>query len=244
MIFEFNGIKPVIDPSSFIHSQANVTGNVVIGKNVYVGPGAAIRGDFGKIIIKDGANVQENCTIHMFPGETVIINEGAHLGHGCIVHGATIGCNSLIGMNAVILEGKPVGESILQGEGAGPGPTSSSLLSDLLEILRGNIKNPFGVPTNKRKSIKCYNLNNYSNSLYLRFEVNDKPGVLSKITNRLAKYKISVKRLIQTPDKKANKATIVIITHKTTELNFKNCLSKFQNDKDILKYPTLIRIHN
>ena len=75
MIFEFNGIKPVIDPSSFIHPQANVTGNVVIGKNVYVGPGAVIRGDFGKVIIKDGANVQENCTIHMFPGVTVTINE-------------------------------------------------------------------------------------------------------------------------------------------------------------------------
>ena len=164
------------------------------------------------------------------------------------VHPCLVSKNSYIGnvsgvMNAVILEGKPVGESILQGEGAGPGPTSSSLLSDLLEILRGNTKNPFGIPTNKRKSIKCYNLNNYSNSLYLRFEVNDKPGVLSKITNRLAKYKISVKRLIQTPDKKANKATIVIITHKTTELNFKNCLSKFNKDKDILKHPILIRIH-
>ena len=94
MIFEFNGIKPVIDSSSFIHPQANVTGDVVIGKNVYVGPGATIRGDFGKVIIKDGANVQENCTIHMFPGETVIIKEGAHLGHGCIVHGASIGNNS------------------------------------------------------------------------------------------------------------------------------------------------------
>ena len=164
------------------------------------------------------------------------------------VHPCLVSKNSYIGnvsgvMNAVILEGKPVGESILQGEGAGPGPTSSSLLSDLLDILRGNTKNPFGIPTNKRKSIKCYNLNNYSNSLYLRFEVNDKPGVLSKITNRLAKYKISVKRLIQTPDKKANKATIVIITHKTTELNFKNCLSKFNKDKDILKHPILIRIH-
>ena len=164
------------------------------------------------------------------------------------VHPCLVSKNSYIGnvtgvMNAVILEGKPVGESILQGEGAGPGPTSSSLLSDLLEILRGNTKNPFGVPTNKRKSIKCYNSNNYSNSLYLRFEVNDKPGVLSKITNRLAKYKISVKRLIQTPDKKANKATIVIITHKTTELNFKNCLSKFKKDKDFLKYPSLIRIY-
>jgi homoserine dehydrogenase len=165
------------------------------------------------------------------------------------VHPCLVSKNSYIGnvtgvMNAVILEGKPVGESILQGEGAGPGPTSSSLLSDLLGILRGNIKRPFGVPNNMRRFIKCYNVNNYSNSLYLRFEVKDKSGVLSKITNRLAKYKISVKRLIQTPDKKANKATIVIITHKTTELNFKNCLSKFKKDKDILKYPTLIRIHN
>jgi len=147
-------------------------------------------------------------------------------------------------MNAVIIEGKPVGESVLQGEGAGPGPTSSSLLSDLLSVLRSDIKKPFGVSCNQRKLIKCYNVNNYSNSLYLRFEVKDKPGVLSKITNRLAKYKISVKRLIQTPDKRNNKATIVIITHKTNELNSKNCLSIFNKDKDILKYPTLIRIYN
>ena len=164
------------------------------------------------------------------------------------VHPCLVSKNSYIGnvsgvMNAVILEGKPVGESILQGEGAGPGPTSSSLLSDLLSILRGNIKNPFGIPSNKRKSIKCYNVDKYINSLYLRFEVKDKPGVLSTITNRLAKYKISVKRLIQTPDKKNNKATIVIITHKTKELNSKNCLSVFKKDKNIIKYPTLIRIH-
>jgi len=165
------------------------------------------------------------------------------------VHPCLVNKNSYIGnvggvMNAVILEGKPVGESILQGEGAGPGPTSSSLLSDLLSILRGNIKKPFGIPGNKRKSIKCYNVDNYINSLYLRFEVRDKPGVLSTITNRLAKYKISVKRLIQTPDKKNNKATIVIITHKTNELNSKNCLSIFKKDKNILKYPTLIRIYS
>jgi phenylacetic acid degradation protein/carnitine operon protein CaiE len=115
MIFEFNGNKPVIDSSSFIHPQANITGNVVIGKNVYVGPGAAIRGDFGKVIIKDGANVQENCTIHMFPGLTVTINEGAHLGHGCIIHGATIGCNSLIGMNAVILDDAIIGKECIVG---------------------------------------------------------------------------------------------------------------------------------
>ena len=165
------------------------------------------------------------------------------------VHPCLVSKNSYIGnvngvMNAVIIEGKPVGESVLQGEGAGPGPTSSSLLSDLLSVLRSDIKKPFGVSCNQRKLIKCYNVNNYSNSLYLRFEVKDKPGVLSKITNRLAKYKISVKRLIQTPDKRTNKATIVIITHKTNELNSKNCLSIFNKDKDILKYPTLIRIYN
>ena len=165
------------------------------------------------------------------------------------VHPCLVSKNSYIGnvtgvMNAVILEGKPVGESILQGEGAGPGPTSSSLLSDLISILNGSIKKPFGISSNKRKSIKCYGVDHYKNSLYLRFEVQDKPGVLSKITNRLAKYKISVKRLIQTPDKKNNKATVVIITHKTNELNSKNCLSIFRKDKNILKYPTLIRIYN
>jgi homoserine dehydrogenase len=165
------------------------------------------------------------------------------------VHPCLVSKNSYIGnvsgvMNAVILEGKPVGESILQGEGAGPGPTSSSLLSDLYAILNGNIKKPFGISSNKRRFIKCYNVDKYSNSLYLRFEVKDKPGVLSRITNRLAKYKISVKRLIQTPDKKSKKATVVIITHKTNELNSKNCLSKFKKDKDIIKYPTLIRIYN
>ena len=165
------------------------------------------------------------------------------------VHPCLVSKNTYIGnvngvMNAVITEGKPVGESVLQGEGAGPGPTSSSLLSDLLSILRGNIKYPFGISSSKRKSIKAFNNDNYTNSLYLRFEVRDKQGVLSLITNRLAKYKISVKRIIQTPDKKNKKATIVIITHKTTEINAKNCLSIFKNNKNILKYPTLIRLYN
>ena len=163
------------------------------------------------------------------------------------VHPCLVNKKSYIGnvngvMNAVILEGKPVGETILQGEGAGPGPTSSSLLSDLLSILRGNIKKPFGIPFAQLKALKSYNLNNYTNSLYLRFEVRDRPGVLSQITNRLAKYRISVKRLIQTPDKKTNKATIVIITHKTSEINSKNCLSIFKKNKNILKTPTLIRV--
>ena len=165
------------------------------------------------------------------------------------VHPCLVSKNSYIGnvngvMNAVITEGKPVGQSILQGEGAGPGPTSSSLLSDLLSILRGNIKPPFGISYNKRKSIKPFNNQNYSNSLYLRFEVKDKQGVLSLITNRLSKFKISVKRIIQTPDKKNKKATIVIISHKTTEKNIKNCLSIFKKNQNILKFPTLIRLYN
>ena len=103
-IFEFNGYKPVIHKTAFIHSNAAVTGNVSIGKNVYIGPGAAIRGDWGEIIIEDGCNVQDNCTIHMFPGVTVLLKEGAHIGHGAIVHGGTIGKNCLIGMNAVIMD--------------------------------------------------------------------------------------------------------------------------------------------
>ena len=165
------------------------------------------------------------------------------------VHPCLVSKNTYIGnvngvMNAVITEGKPVGESVLQGEGAGPGPTSSSLLSDLLSILRGNIKYPFGISFKKRKSLKVFNNDNYTNSLYLRFEVKDKQGVLSSITNRLAKYKISVKRIIQTPDKKNNKATIVIITHKTTEINARKCLSKFSKNRNILKFPTLIRLYN
>ena len=165
------------------------------------------------------------------------------------VHPCLVNKNTYIGnvngvMNAVITHGKPVGQTILQGEGAGPGPTSSSLLSDLLSILRGNIKFPFGISSSKRKKVKILNNNDYTNSLYLRFEVKDKPGVLSSITNRLAKFKISVKRLIQTPDKKNNKATIVIITHKTTEINFRNCLSIFKKNKNILKFPTLIRLYN
>ncbi len=165
------------------------------------------------------------------------------------VHPSLVSKNTYIGnvngvMNAVITHGKPVGESILQGEGAGPGPTSSSLLSDLISILRGNINKPFGIASNKRKKIKVLNNDYYNNSLYLRFEVKDKSGVLSNITNRLARFKISVKRIIQTPDRKNKKATIIIITHKTTEINAKNCLSIFKKNKNILKFPTLIRLYN
>ena len=115
MIYEFKGFKPVIDESSFIHPQAAITGNVIIGKNVYVGPGAALRGDWGAIIIEDGCNIQENCTIHMFPGVTVRLKESAHIGHGAIIHGASIGRNCLVGMNAVIMDDVILGDECIVG---------------------------------------------------------------------------------------------------------------------------------
>ena len=163
------------------------------------------------------------------------------------VHPCLVNKDSYIGnvngvMNAVITEGEPVGESVLQGEGAGPGPTSSALMSDLLSILRGNIKFPFGIPNIKRKSIKVFNYDNYINSLYLRFEVKDKPGVLAQITNRLALKNISVERLIQIPNYKNKTASIVIITHKSKELDAQHCISAISKSKNILKYPTLIRL--
>ena len=187
---------------------------------------------------------QLNLRIKLLGISEIINNKLFETVHPCLVSKNTYIGNVNGVMNAVITNGKPVGESVLQGEGAGPGPTSSSLLSDLLSILSGNIKNPFGIPSTKRKKVKTLNNDKYNNSLYLRFEVKDKPGVLSTITNRLAKFKISIKRIIQTPDKKNSKATIVIITHKTTEINSRNCLSIFKNNKNVLKFPTLIRLYN
>ena len=115
MIYEFKGFVPVIHESSFVHPQAAVSGNVIIGRNVYIGPGAAIRGDWGGIIIEDGCNVQENCTVHMFPGITVTLREGAHIGHGAIVHGAQVGRNCLIGMNAVLMDNAVIGDECIVG---------------------------------------------------------------------------------------------------------------------------------
>jgi carbonic anhydrase/acetyltransferase-like protein (isoleucine patch superfamily) len=115
MFYAFKGFRPVVHPSAFVHPQAAVTGNVIIGRDVYVGPGAAIRGDWGGIVIEDGCNVQENCTIHMFPGITVFLREAAHIGHGAIVHGAQIGRNVLIGMNAVIMDEADIGDECIIG---------------------------------------------------------------------------------------------------------------------------------
>lgn len=115
MIYEFNHIKPVVHESAFVHPLAAVTGDVIIGKNVYIGPGAAIRGDWGRIVIEDGCNVQENCTVHMFPGITITLQESAHIGHGAIIHGAQIGRNVLVGMNAVIMDEAVIGDECIVG---------------------------------------------------------------------------------------------------------------------------------
>jgi phenylacetic acid degradation protein len=114
-VFSFDGFIPVIHESSFIHPNATVTGNVIIGRDVYVGPGAAIRGDWGGIVIEDGCNVQENCTVHVFPGVTVVLEESAHIGHGAIVHGARICRNALVGMNAVVMDNATVGAGSIVG---------------------------------------------------------------------------------------------------------------------------------
>lgn len=114
-IFAFDGFRPVIHESAFIHPNATITGNVIIGRDVYVGPGAAIRGDWGGIVIGDGCNIQENCTVHMFPGVTVVLEESAHIGHGAIIHGARICRNALIGMNAVVMDNAVVGAESIVG---------------------------------------------------------------------------------------------------------------------------------
>ena len=163
------------------------------------------------------------------------------------VHPTLVKKDSYIGnvngvMNAVIVEGRPVGESVLQGEGAGPGATSSALMSDLLSILRGNIKYPFGIPDIKRHNPIPYNEKNSSNSLYLRLEVKDKPGVLSQITKLLANNKISIERVIQIPDHKKKSASIVIITHKATESRSQNLINSLKKNKNIIKRPVQIRL--
>jgi phenylacetic acid degradation protein len=114
-IFEFEGVRPLVHDSAFIHPSAVVTGDVQIGRDVYVGPFAALRGDWGAIRIADGCNIQENCTIHMFPGVTVVLEESAHIGHGAIIHGARIGANALVGMNAVVMDNAVVGRGSIVG---------------------------------------------------------------------------------------------------------------------------------
>lgn len=115
MIYAFKDYIPVVHKSSFVHPLAAVTGNVIIGKDCYIGPGAAIRGDWGQIILEDGVNVQENCTVHMFPGKSIRLKKSAHVGHGAIIHGANLGKNCLIGMNSVIMDDAEIGDESIIG---------------------------------------------------------------------------------------------------------------------------------
>jgi len=145
-------------------------------------------------------------------------------------------------LNAIVVDGLPIGKSVLQGEGAGPGPTSSALISDLCCVLKGDVNYPFGVSTSSRKKISKFNILNHLCSSYLRIEVKDQPGVLSSITKIFAKNKISIKNLIQKPNKRNKKASIIIITHENIEKNYKNLLLNLFRNKFVLKKPTFIRI--
>jgi homoserine dehydrogenase len=163
------------------------------------------------------------------------------------VHPAFVNNNSYISkingvLNAVIIESSPVGKSVFQGEGAGPGPTTSSLISDLCSVLRGNIKFPFVLSNNRRKLSKFENINNKKFSVYLRLDVKDKHGILSDITKVLAKNKISVKRLIQNPTMNIKNASIIIVTHEANSSSFINALSALKIKKYIVNKPKIIRI--
>ena len=204
---------------------------------------ACLKNGIENIELKDIEMAEKlNLRIKLLGITEIINNKLFERVHPCLIKKDNYIANINGVMNAVILEGYPVGKSVLQGEGAGPGPTSSALMSDLLSILRGNIKFPFGIPFNKRRKVSFYDKNKNYNSLYLRFEVKDKPGVLSLITKQLAKYKISIERLIQIPDHNKKRASIVIITHKVKEAYSSKCLKSFKSNKNVLKNPTIIRL--
>ena len=162
--------------------------------------------------------------------------------HPCLVSKDSRIANINGVLNAIVIDGFPIGRSILQGEGAGPGPTTSSLISDLCSVLRGNVKYPFGVSYLNRKKIDQFDILNRDLSSYLRINVKDQPGVLSSITKIFSKNKISIKNLIQAPDKKRKIASIAIITHKNKEKNFKNLIKNLTKNKFVIKKPTFIRI--
>ena len=162
--------------------------------------------------------------------------------HPCLISNDSFLANINGVLNAIVIDAMPVGKSVLQGEGAGAGPTSSALISDLCSILRGNIKYPFGISSKLRTKIIKFNILKHTSSSYLRIEVKDLPGVLSSITKIFAKNRISIKNLLQNPDKKNRKATIIIITHKNLEKNYNNLFLNLTKNKFVLKKPTFIRI--
>ncbi|OUX38448.1 MAG: homoserine dehydrogenase [Candidatus Pelagibacter sp. TMED273] len=226
-----------MDTLSKVKILSSLTFNKKISKSDYLMEGIE------NIDAKDFEIAEQlNMRIKLLGITEIINNQLFERVHPCLVKKNTYIGNVNGVMNAIILEGNPVGETILQGEGAGPEPTSSALMSDLLSILRGNIKYPFGIPDEKRNKIKIYDVNQYTNSLYIRFEVKDKPGVLTQITKKFAQNKISIQRLIQIPNNKKKLASIVIITHKTKQQNSQKCINSLRNNKNILKKPVLIRL--
>ncbi len=162
--------------------------------------------------------------------------------HPCLIKNTSRIANIDGVLNAVIVDALPIGRSILQGEGAGPGATSSALISDLCSILHGNIRYPFGISSNLRKKVSKFNILNHVCSSYLRIEAKDMPGVLSSITKIFTRNKISIKNLIQRPDKRNKKATIIIITHENIEKNYNNLILNLTKNKFVLNKPTFIRI--
>ena len=162
--------------------------------------------------------------------------------HPCLIRKESRLSNVNGVLNSIIIEGIPVGKSILQGEGAGPGPTTSALVSDICSILRGNVKFPFSVPFSKRKKIKSIDLSNKLFSSYIRLDVLDKKGVLSKITKIMSKNKISVKRFIQNPFKSKKYASIIIISHKAKNTNLVKCINELRKKNFVIKTPKFIRI--
>ena len=183
-----------------------------------------------------------NYKIKLLSISEIIKNKLVERVHPCLISNKSFLSNVGDVLNAIVIDGSPVGKSILQGEGAGPGPTTSALISDLCSVLRGNIKYPFGVSSSKRKNISKFNILKHVSSSYFRIEVRDLPGVLSSITKVFAKNKISIKNLLQNADKRKKVATIIIITHKNLEKNYMNLLSNINKNKFVLKKPTFIRI--
>ena len=147
-------------------------------------------------------------------------------------------------LNAIIINGMPVGQITIQGEGAGPSATTSALISDISSILRGNIKFPFSLSKKERKKLKFDNIDNRYFSAYLRFDVLDKPGVLSNITSIFSKHKVSIKRLVQNPNKNKKTSSIIIITHNSKNNSLKRILKEITKKKFIKIKPKLIRIND
>ena len=113
--YSIDGVVPVVDPTAFAHPTASLIGDVIVGPGCYIGPGASLRGDFGRIVMKGGSNFQDGCVAHSFPGMDAVMEENAHVGHGAVLHGCTVGRHALIGMNAVVMDGAKVGESAFVG---------------------------------------------------------------------------------------------------------------------------------